>query len=92
MIEALRPMLILVRSASDLPDLFRCITVGPSWDRQSMSVSFESITVFLPVFVFLQLDSKAQGELKDGMKIYNSEPGLKKSWDNVQKMSSHMLC
>ncbi len=51
-----------------------------------MSVSFESITVFLPVFVFLQLDSKAQGELKDGMKIYNSEPGLKKSWDNVQKM------
>ncbi|XP_027132331.1 tetraspanin-4-like, partial [Larimichthys crocea] len=32
------------------------------------------------------LDSKAQGELKEGIKIYESEPGLKKSWDNVQKM------
>lgn len=34
----------------------------------------------------LKLDSNAQGELKEGMKIYESEPGLKKSWDNVQKM------
>ncbi|XP_049926273.1 tetraspanin-4 isoform X2 [Epinephelus moara] len=36
--------------------------------------------------LLFMLDSKAQGELKEGMKIYNSEPGLKKSWDNVQKM------
>lgn len=33
-----------------------------------------------------QLDSKAQGELKEGMKIYTSDEGLKNSWDNVQKM------
>ncbi|KAM8722248.1 tetraspanin-9 [Acanthopagrus schlegelii] len=33
-----------------------------------------------------KLDSKAKNELKEGMKIYNSEPGLKNSWDNVQKM------
>lgn len=38
--------------------------------------------------VFFQLDSKAQGELKEGMKSYESEVGLKKSWDNVQKMVS----
>uniref|UniRef100_A0A672YVM5 Tetraspanin n=1 Tax=Sphaeramia orbicularis TaxID=375764 RepID=A0A672YVM5_9TELE len=31
-----------------------------------------------------KLDSKAQDELKEGMKIYNSEPGLKKSWDNFK--------
>lgn len=36
--------------------------------------------------VCLQLDSNAQNELKEGMKIYESEPGLQKSWDNVQKM------
>lgn len=37
-------------------------------------------------FSFYQLDSKAQGELKEGMKIYDLEPGLKNSWDNLQKM------
>lgn len=46
--------------------------------------------VFL-YFSFYQLDSKAQGELKEGMKIYKSEPGLKKSWDNVQKMVSTLI-
>ncbi|XP_077474135.1 tetraspanin-4 [Stigmatopora argus] len=33
-----------------------------------------------------QLDSTAQGDLKKGMKNYESEPGLKESWDNLQKM------
>lgn len=45
----------------------------------------EQLCVFLS---FGQLDSKAQGQLKEGMKIYKSDPGLKKSWDNVQKMVS----
>ncbi|KAL7379149.1 hypothetical protein ABVT39_023535 [Epinephelus coioides] len=45
------------------------------------------VTLMLVIHIFHdKLDSKAQGELKEGMKIYNSEPGLKKSWDNVQKM------
>ncbi|XP_067426646.1 tetraspanin-4-like isoform X2 [Thunnus thynnus] len=35
--------------------------------------------------LLVMLDSKVQGELKEGMNNYNSEPGLKKSWDNVQK-------
>jgi len=34
------------------------------------------------------MDSKAQAELKEGMKMYTSELGLKNSWDNVQKMVS----
>ncbi|XP_061568894.1 tetraspanin-4 [Cololabis saira] len=33
-----------------------------------------------------KLDANAQAELKEGMKIYHSEPGLRKSWDHVQKM------
>ncbi|XP_042249571.1 tetraspanin-9-like [Thunnus maccoyii] len=37
------------------------------------------------VYTYDKLDSKVQGELKEGMNNYNSEPGLKKSWDNVQK-------
>lgn len=37
---------------------------------------------------FCQLDSKAQKELKEDMKMYESDPGLKNSWDNVQKMVS----
>ncbi|XP_067426645.1 tetraspanin-9-like isoform X1 [Thunnus thynnus] len=37
------------------------------------------------VYTYDELDSKVQGELKEGMNNYNSEPGLKKSWDNVQK-------
>ncbi|XP_068193623.1 tetraspanin-4 isoform X2 [Antennarius striatus] len=45
------------------------------------------VTLTLVIHVFHdKLDSKAQGELKEGMKIYKSEPGLKQSWDNVQKM------
>ncbi|XP_029364358.1 tetraspanin-9 isoform X2 [Echeneis naucrates] len=45
------------------------------------------ITLGLVIHIFHdKLDSKAQGELKEGMKIYESEPALKKSWDNVQKM------
>ncbi|XP_074511179.1 tetraspanin-4 [Sebastes fasciatus] len=45
------------------------------------------VTLMLVIHVFHdELDSKAQGELRDGMKVYETEPGLKKSWDNVQKM------
>ncbi|XP_054861314.1 tetraspanin-9 isoform X3 [Amphiprion ocellaris] len=45
------------------------------------------VTLVLVIHIFHdKLDSKAQDELKEGMKIYESEPGLKKSWDNVQKM------
>ncbi|TDH03488.1 hypothetical protein EPR50_G00163300 [Perca flavescens] len=45
------------------------------------------VTLVLVIQIFHdKLDSKAQGELKEGMKIYESEPGLKQSWDNVQKM------
>ncbi|KAK7881112.1 hypothetical protein WMY93_032290 [Mugilogobius chulae] len=33
-----------------------------------------------------QLDSRAQDQLKDGMRRYNTDPGLQRSWDNVQKM------
>ncbi|XP_013874882.1 tetraspanin-4 [Austrofundulus limnaeus] len=33
-----------------------------------------------------KVDSKAQAELKEGMKVYNTEAALKQSWDNVQKM------
>uniref|UniRef100_A0A3Q1GIB7 Tetraspanin 4b n=1 Tax=Acanthochromis polyacanthus TaxID=80966 RepID=A0A3Q1GIB7_9TELE len=51
------------------------------------------VTLVLVIHIFHdKLDSKAQDELKEGMKIYESEPGLKKSWDNVQKMvRSHLL-
>uniref|UniRef100_A0A3Q0SBN5 Tetraspanin n=1 Tax=Amphilophus citrinellus TaxID=61819 RepID=A0A3Q0SBN5_AMPCI len=42
---------------------------------------------YLCFFHFVcQLDSKAQKELKEDMKLYKSEPGLEKSWDSVQKM------
>ncbi|KAF0032184.1 hypothetical protein F2P81_014474 [Scophthalmus maximus] len=45
------------------------------------------MTLVLVIHMFHdKLDSKAQGELKEGMKIYKSDPGLKTSWDNVQKM------
>ncbi|TWW64337.1 Tetraspanin-9 [Takifugu flavidus] len=45
------------------------------------------VSLILIIHIFHdKLDSKAQGELKEGMKIYESEPGLKKSWDSVQKM------
>uniref|UniRef100_A0A8P4KK18 Tetraspanin n=1 Tax=Dicentrarchus labrax TaxID=13489 RepID=A0A8P4KK18_DICLA len=45
------------------------------------------VTLMVVIHIFHdKLDSKAQGELKDGMKIYKSDPGLEKSWDNVQKM------
>ncbi|KAG7504740.1 hypothetical protein JOB18_015464 [Solea senegalensis] len=45
------------------------------------------VTLGLVIHIFHdKLDSKAQEELKEGMKKYTSEPGLKKSWDNVQKM------
>ncbi|XP_028310973.1 tetraspanin-9 isoform X2 [Gouania willdenowi] len=51
------------------------------------------VTLVLVIHIFHdELDSKAQGQLKEGMKVYSSEPGLKKSWDNVQKMlSCHQL-
>ncbi|KAM9746026.1 tetraspanin-4 isoform 2-T2 [Menidia menidia] len=45
------------------------------------------VTLVVVIRVFHEkMDSNAQAELKDGMKIYTSEPGLKKSWDNVQRM------
>lgn len=45
------------------------------------------ISLFLSLS-FCQLDSKAQKELKEDMKMYESNSGLKNSWDNVQKMVS----
>lgn len=48
-----------------------------------------SHSFILSFFFFLdQLDSKAQNALKEAMKNYNSESGMKESWDNVQKMVS----
>ncbi|XP_063327128.1 tetraspanin-4 [Pelmatolapia mariae] len=45
------------------------------------------VTLVLVIHIFHdQLDSKAQKELKEDMKMYESDPGLKNSWDNVQKM------
>uniref|UniRef100_A0A1A7WH10 Tetraspanin n=2 Tax=Iconisemion striatum TaxID=60296 RepID=A0A1A7WH10_9TELE len=45
------------------------------------------VTLVLVIHFFHEkVDSKAQAELKEGMKVYNSEPGMKKSWDNVQRM------
>ncbi|XP_061555852.1 tetraspanin-9 isoform X2 [Phycodurus eques] len=45
------------------------------------------VALALVIHIFRdRLDSKAQGQLKEGMTNYESQPGLKKSWDNVQKM------
>ncbi|CAL8264475.1 unnamed protein product [Gadus morhua 'NCC'] len=45
------------------------------------------VTLVLVIHVFHNtLDTKAQDELKEAMKTYTSDEGLKKSWDNVQKM------
>nr|XP_054598094.1 tetraspanin-4 isoform X2 [Nothobranchius furzeri] len=45
------------------------------------------VTLVLVIHFFHEkVDAKAQAELKEGMKVYNSEPGMKKSWDNVQRM------
>ncbi|XP_072225150.1 tetraspanin-4 [Leuresthes tenuis] len=45
------------------------------------------VTLVLVIHIFHdKMDSKAQAELKEGMKMYTSELGLKNSWDNVQKM------
>uniref|UniRef100_A0A3B3ZZP9 Tetraspanin n=1 Tax=Periophthalmus magnuspinnatus TaxID=409849 RepID=A0A3B3ZZP9_9GOBI len=37
-------------------------------------------------FLLLQVDARAQDELKEGMRRYKTEPELRKSWDNVQMM------
>ncbi|XP_034046944.1 tetraspanin-4 [Thalassophryne amazonica] len=45
--------------------------------------------VILVVIIYIfqdVLDSKAQSELKEGMNVYTSDEGLRKSWDNVQRM------
>lgn len=45
--------------------------------------------VTLAVIIHLfhnKLDDKAQSDLKEGMKVYRSDEGLTKSWDNVQRM------
>ncbi|XP_014047780.1 tetraspanin-4 isoform X1 [Salmo salar] len=45
------------------------------------------VTLTLVLHIFhKELDTKAQDELKEGMKDYLTDEGLKKSWDNVQKM------
>nr|XP_046209182.1 tetraspanin-4-like [Oncorhynchus gorbuscha] len=45
------------------------------------------VTLTLVLHIFHnELDTKAQDELKEGMKNYLTDEGLKKSWDNVQKM------
>uniref|UniRef100_A0A4W5PA74 Tetraspanin n=1 Tax=Hucho hucho TaxID=62062 RepID=A0A4W5PA74_9TELE len=45
------------------------------------------VTLTLVLHIFhSELDTKAQEELKEGMKDYSSKEELKKSWDNVQKM------
>ncbi|XP_055779626.1 tetraspanin-4-like [Salvelinus fontinalis] len=45
------------------------------------------VTLTLVLHIFHnELDTKAQDELKKGMKDYLTDEGLKKSWDNVQKM------
>ncbi|KAI1896320.1 hypothetical protein AGOR_G00093570 [Albula goreensis] len=44
-----------------------------------------TLTLILHIF-HKQLDTKAQNDLRDGMKDYESNEGLKKSWDSVQKM------
>ncbi|XP_059901903.1 tetraspanin-4 [Gadus macrocephalus] len=45
------------------------------------------VTLVLVIHIFHNtLDTKAQDELKEAMKSYTSDEGLKKSWDNVQKM------
>uniref|UniRef100_A0A674BMS1 Tetraspanin n=1 Tax=Salmo trutta TaxID=8032 RepID=A0A674BMS1_SALTR len=49
-----------------------------------MTAPTSSFSFFL--HPFFQLDTKAQDELKEGMKDYLTDEGLKKSWDNVQKM------
>lgn len=58
-------------------------------DLSPLSHAAKDKMVSLPFSSLLsQLDSRAQNELKDGMKTIHSKPGLKKSWDNVQKMVS----
>ncbi|KAG5854704.1 tetraspanin-4 [Anguilla rostrata] len=44
-----------------------------------------TLTLILHIF-HEQLDTKAQNELKSGMVDYETNPGLQKSWDSVQKM------
>ncbi|XP_017287719.1 tetraspanin-4 [Kryptolebias marmoratus] len=45
------------------------------------------ITLVLVLHFFHdKVDSKAQADLKEGMKVYNTDPGLRQSWDNVQRM------
>lgn len=44
-----------------------------------------ALTLVLHIF-HKELDTKAQNELKEGMRNYTTDEGLKKSWDNVQKM------
>lgn len=44
-----------------------------------------TLTLVLHIF-HKELDTKAQGELTKGMETYHSDEGLRKSWDNVQKM------
>ncbi|KAM9528909.1 tetraspanin-9-like isoform 1-T1 [Salvelinus alpinus] len=45
------------------------------------------VTLTLVLHIFHnELDTKAQDELRKGMKDYLTDEGLKKSWDNVQKM------
>ncbi|XP_047428104.1 tetraspanin-4 [Mugil cephalus] len=45
------------------------------------------VALVLVVHIFHdELNTKAQDKLKEGIKSYNSDPGLKKSWDSVQKM------
>lgn len=45
------------------------------------------VTLTLVLHIFHnELDTKAQDELKEGMKDYLTDEGLKRSWDNVQKM------
>ncbi|KAJ8284255.1 hypothetical protein COCON_G00031050 [Conger conger] len=45
------------------------------------------VTLTLVLHIFHeQLDTKAQNELKKGMEDYETNSGLQKSWDSVQKM------
>lgn len=52
-----------------------------------MLLVLTEVVLMLVIHIFHdKLDSKAQKELKDGINKYKSDPGLRKSWDNVQKM------
>lgn len=37
-------------------------------------------------FCVLQLDQKAKEDLIEGMRDYDTNPGLKKSWDSMQRI------